>query len=257
MGQERRSLDAELGLAIRIAREAAEEARRSQGRHLNVQQKSGPDDLVSDADRALDALIVGRLLRQFPDDGALSEEGGRVSGVSGRTWVVDPIDGTHNYLAGTAHYGITIALLDGPATVLGVVYDASTRSVHSATLEQCQDPKPGSQARYAVASALVAVNLPVSSIFSGAGLRPPLDQIGDIRITGSLALDLVWTALGRFDACIYRHRDNPWDWAAGELIALSYGKQVVRSLWESVQVVAVGRHDVTSVLSAKPPQPDS
>src|SRR5258708_40203196 len=124
MGTDRRSLDAELGLAISVARKAAEEARRSQRRHLNVQQKSGADDLVSDADRALDALIVGRLLRQFPDDGALSEEGGRVSGVSGRTWVVDPIDGTHNYLAGPAHYGITIALLDGPATVLGVVYDA-------------------------------------------------------------------------------------------------------------------------------------
>jgi myo-inositol-1(or 4)-monophosphatase len=101
----------------------------------------------------------------------------------------------------------------------------------------------------AVSSALVAVNLPPAAIFAPSGLRPPLDRIGDIRITGSIALDLVWTAAGRFDACAYRHRGNPWDWAAGELIARSRGRSVVSARWALGAVVVVGRPDVTAALA--------
>jgi fructose-1,6-bisphosphatase/inositol monophosphatase family enzyme len=96
---------------------------------------------------------------------------------------------------------------------------------------------------------MVAVNLPPAAIFSGTGLRPPLDRIGDIRITGSLALDLAWTAAGRYDACAYRHRDSPWDWAAGELIALSRGRSVISAQWTTSPIVVVGRPDVTAALA--------
>jgi myo-inositol-1(or 4)-monophosphatase len=249
MGPGSPSLDAELGLAVSVATEAAAWGRQAQRRQLSVQGKSGPADLVSEDDLALDAQIVGRLLRQFPDDGSPSEEGGRVSGAIGRTWVVDPIDGTHNYLAGLSHYAITIALLDGQETVPGVVYDATDQTLYSATAASRVPEPPGEPVRLEVASALIAVSLPVHSIFCETGLRPPLDQAGDIRITGSLALDLVWTALGRFDACVYRHRGNPWDWAASELIALSRGRQMLRSAWDDIEVLAVGPPDVTAALS--------
>jgi myo-inositol-1(or 4)-monophosphatase len=246
-------LQSEVDVAADVAEEAAAVARHRQRRlrHLSIEQKTGPADLVSDVDRQLDQLIVDRLRQRFPEDGALSEEGGHVAGTSGRTWIVDPIDGTHNYLAGSPYYALTIALLDGTEPVLGVVYDACEQTVHSAVAGSAVRPDSVTAASFDVASALVAVNLPHPAVFTGDGLCAPLRQVGSIRINGSIALDLVWTALGRFDACLYRHRDNPWDWAAGELIARSHGKQVTTMRWGRFEVIAVGRDDVLDTLAAQ------
>jgi myo-inositol-1(or 4)-monophosphatase len=264
------ALGAEFETAAAVILQAARLARQGQDRLLAVALKSGPADLVCAVDRELDTFIVSRLLDRFPADGSLSEEGGRRAGTSGRTWVVDPIDGTHNYLAGLPYYGISIALTEGPRTLLGLIYDATDGTIHAATAA----PGPGAGQRpdattpcpaiapggspprdarrgpLAVSSALVAVNLPLAAIFSASGLAPPLDRIGDIRITGSLCLDLAWTAAGQFDACAYRHRDNPWDWAAGELIASSRGRSVTLAQWTAGAIVLVGRPDVTAVLAA-------
>jgi len=258
----------EFETAAAVIQEAAGMARAAQDAPLDVALKSGPADLVSQADRDLDTFIVSRLLDRFPADGSLSEEGGRRTGTSGRTWVVDPVDGTHNYIAGLPYYGISIALMRGPQTLLGLIYDASDGAVHGAVGETAADGQGqnpaihaaatkadggstprAARARLEVASALVAVNLPAAAIFTGSGLRTPLDRIGDIRITGSLSLDLAWTAAGRFDACVYRHRGNPWDWAAGELIALSRGKSVIAAQWTGSAIMVVGRPDVTSALA--------
>jgi myo-inositol-1(or 4)-monophosphatase len=253
MAYHRPPLQAEVDVAVDVAEEAADLARRRQRQlqRLSIAQKTGPADLVSDVDRQLDQLIVDRLRQRFPEDGALSEEGGHVAGTSGRTWVVDPIDGTHNYLAGSPYYSLTIALLNGPATVLGVVYDACERTVHSAVAGSSVRPNSGPPASFDVASALVAVNLPHPAVFTGDGLCAPLRQVGAIRINGSIALDLVWTALGRFGACLYRHRDNPWDWAAGELIARTHGNQITTMRWGRFEVIAVGRGEVLRALAAQ------
>lgn len=259
----------EFETAVAVIQEAAGRARRAQDTLLNVALKSGPADLVSQVDRDLDTFIVSRLLDRFPADGSLSEEGGRRPGTSGRTWVVDPIDGTHNYIVGLPYYGISIALMEGSRTLLGLIYDASDGTVHAATVAPARDADQGEDSarpplatalggsprrdavrgQLNVSSALVAVNLPAAAIFSASGLRPPLDRIGDIRITGSLSLDLAWTATGRYDACVYRHRDNPWDWAAGELIALSRGRSVISAQWSGNAIVVVGRPDVTAALA--------
>jgi myo-inositol-1(or 4)-monophosphatase len=259
----------EFEAAAAVIREAAGLARRAQDRLLDVAVKSGPADLVSQVDRDLDTLIVSRLLDRFPADGSLSEEGGHRPGTSGRTWVVDPVDGTHNYIAGLPYYGISIALMEGSRTLLGLVHDATDGTVHAASTASARDagqgqepaippsattlgaspPHDANRGQLKVSSALVAVNLPAAAIFSGSGLRPPLDRIGDIRITGSLCLDLAWTALGRYDACAYRHRDNPWDWAAGELIARSRGRSVIFAQWAEDAIVVVGRPDVTAALA--------
>ncbi|HUD37337.1 MAG TPA: inositol monophosphatase family protein [Streptosporangiaceae bacterium] len=257
----------EFDAAAEVIRRAAVLARQGQDRLLDISVKSGPADLVSAVDRELDAFIVERLLDRFPADGSLSEEGGRRPGTSGRTWVVDPIDGTHNYVAGLPYHAISIALTQGSQTLLGLIYDATDGTIHSAiavpdaaapgpasagTTAPALDADRGADARRGqldVPSALVAVNLPAQAIFSEAGLHPPLDRIGDIRITGSLCLDLAWTAAGRFDACAYRHRDNPWDWAAGELIALSRGRSVTSTQWASTEIVLAGRSDVIAALT--------
>lgn len=240
-------LAAEFETAAAIIRDAAARARQAQDTLLDVAMKSGPADLVSEVDRELDALIVSRLLDRFPADGSLSEEAGRRPGTSGRTWLVDPIDGTHNYVAGLPHYAISIALTEGSRTLLGLVHDASNGEVHAASAAAAR--ADGGAGRLAVPSSLVAVNLPAAAVFAGSGLRSPLDRIGDIRMTGSLCLDLAWTSAGRYDACVYRHRDNPWDWAAGELIARSRGKSVIRAQWGTDTVMVVGRPDVAAVLA--------
>jgi myo-inositol-1(or 4)-monophosphatase len=205
----------ELEIAATVIEEAASLARQGRRTPLDIAEKSGPADLVTQVDRDLDALIVARLRARFPADGSLSEEGGHRPGTSGRTWVIDPIDGTHNYIAGLPYYGISIALMDGSRTLLGLVLDATDGTVHAATapdgaLGQISAQGPDEiQAPVNVSSALVAVSLPAAAIFAGSGLRPPLNRIGDIRITGSLSLDLAWTAAGWYDACAYRHLDNP------------------------------------------------
>jgi myo-inositol-1(or 4)-monophosphatase len=262
-------LGPEFEIAAAVIQDAAGMARRAQDRLLDVALKSGPADLVSQVDRDLDAFIVSRLLDRFPADGTLSEEGGCRPGTSGRTWVVDPIDGTHNYIAGLPYYGISIALMAGSQTLLGLVHDATDQTVHAAAAPPARDtglgrdsaiplsataqggspPRDAIGGHLTVSSALVAVNLPTAAIFSGSGLRPPLDRIGDIRITGSLSLDLAWTAMGRYDACAYRHRDNPWDWAAGELVALSRGRSVISAQWAGAAIVVVGRPDVAAALA--------
>jgi myo-inositol-1(or 4)-monophosphatase len=248
----------ELETAADVIGEAASIARRSQDELLEVALKSGPADLVSQVDRQLDMLIVSRLLAEFPSDGSRSEENGRRAGTSGRTWVVDPIDGTHNYVAGLPYWGITIALMAGSRTLLGLVYDATDGTVHAAVAAgegaepavPAGSPPPVSRrGPLAGPSSLVAVSLPVEAVFAEAGLRPPLDRIGDVRITGSISLDLAWTAAGRFDACAYRHRDNPWDWAAGELIARSRGRVVVQARWPGYEIVIAGRPEVAAVLT--------
>jgi myo-inositol-1(or 4)-monophosphatase len=261
----------EFEIAAAVIEEAAAKARRAQDRPQEFGLKSGPADLVSQVDRELDTFIVSRLVGRFPADGSLSEEGGYRAGTSGRTWVVDPIDGTHNYIAGLPYYGITIALMEGSRTLLGLIHDASEGTTYAATsaprtvgglghgsrshlsataLIGC--PRgDANRGQFQVLSSLVAVNLPTAAIFAGSSLRAPLDGIGDIRITGSLSLDLAWTAMGRYDACAYRHRDNPWDWAAGELIALSHGRSVISAQWAGYAVVVAGRPDVTAALTAR------
>ena len=116
--------DAELrDLALRIACEAAElvRTRREQGVHVAA-TKSSATDVVTEADRASEALIRERILSARPDDGLLGEEGSDTVGTSGVRWIVDPIDGTVNYLLGLPQYAVSIGVeVDGQVQVGGVV----------------------------------------------------------------------------------------------------------------------------------------
>lgn len=87
----------------------------------NISEK-GPLDLVTVADREVEAMIIARLQSAFPEDGILGEEGGAISGTSGRLWVIDPIDGTFNFVRGGAQWAVSIGLWDGKKPVAGIVY---------------------------------------------------------------------------------------------------------------------------------------
>ncbi len=209
-----------------------------------VSSKSTRTDLVSDADRAADALVVELIHSAFPDDAIVSEEGGRVEGDSGRTWYVDPLDGTINYLYGMPHWSVSIACADGDGALAGAVYDPVRDELFSAG--RGAGATLGSR-RLAVTAVTDAGLALVATGFSydaseRAGQAAVVARIAgavrDIRRAGSAALDLAWVAAGRLDAYFEVSR-SPWDSAAGELLVREAGGLVTWT--EHTEIVASGR----------------
>ena len=130
-GDERNDLLVRLAAGSAVAREAGRLARRFFERRAELRiETKGPQDLVSIADRAVEDLIRGRLGALFPDDAVVGEEAGGVS--ARRVWVVDPIDGTQNFLRGMPWFCIAMALMEEGRTVLGIVYDPNTDELFTA-----------------------------------------------------------------------------------------------------------------------------
>jgi myo-inositol-1(or 4)-monophosphatase len=218
-----------------VAREAtlaaaAELRLRFGHRAHDVRTKSTPTDLFSEADVAAEAAIRDVLGRRRPDDAILGEEGGETGGGELR-WLVDPLDGTINFLFGIPAFAVSVACEDGGGAIAGMVLDpireecfAATRA-GEATLND--EPIRASDASK-LATAMVATGFAYD-----AGLRARqavvlnrvLPRVRDIRRVGAAALDLAWCACGRFDA-YYERGVQPWDVAAGGLIASRAGLEI-------------------------------
>jgi myo-inositol-1(or 4)-monophosphatase len=185
-------------------------------------------------DTACEELVVGRLLAARPDDGVLGEEGSSRAGSSGVRWVIDPIDGTVNFLYGFPAYAVSIAAeVDGQVRA-GVVVNVATGEVFTATagggarLSTPSRPEPevlrGSRPE-SLETTLVATGFGYrveQRRAQGAVVAELLTRVRDIRRAGSAALDLCAAAAGRVDAYYELHL-NPWDFAAGALIAAEAG----------------------------------
>ncbi len=218
-----------LALAEAVAREAGAQLREAfRGPGVDVTSKSTPTDLVSEADHAAERLIRERLLAERPDDGILGEEGGDVTGTSGVRWVVDPLDGTVNFLFGIPQWAVSVACEDGDGVIAGVVYDAMRDELWAAerdgpaTLDGRELRSP---ARADLATALVATGFGYDTearAAQAAVLQRVLPAVRDIRRAGSAAHALEWTAAGRVDA-YYEWGEQAWDLAAGELICRRAG----------------------------------
>ncbi|HLN07113.1 MAG TPA: inositol monophosphatase family protein [Acidimicrobiales bacterium] len=197
-----------------------------------VSAKSSPTDLVTEVDRASEALIVGALLRARPNDGIQGEEGSSQEGSTGVTWVIDPLDGTINYLYGVPVFAVSIAAsVDGRA-VAGVVHNPLTGEMFAAA-ERDGATLNGRELRLRptgrpLGEALVGTGFSYSARTraSQARLLPVvLPEVRDIRRAGAAALDLCAVACGRLDT-YYEAGLEPWDLAAGELIAREAGATV-------------------------------
>ena len=191
-----------------------------------MQSKSTPTDLVSAADEAAQELIRSRLAAARPGDGFLGEEGGDETGSSGLRSIVDPLDGTINFLFGIPQWAVSIAVEDADGVVAGVVYDPAARRPAGAP---CAAATPCSTAsRCAAPTARRSARRLVSTGFGysedvrreqAATIAALLPDVRDIRRFGAAALDLVWTAAGRYpDAYYQRRAPARWDFAAGGLI---------------------------------------
>ena len=212
-----------LELATAIAHEAGAGLRDVFGRALEISFKSTPTDLVSEADFATERLIRARLEAARPDDAIMGEEGDDRPGTSGLRWVVDPLDGTVNFLYGIPVWSVSIACEDADGVLAGVVFDPMRSETWAATRDGTAtlDRKPLSPSRCGeLSTALVATGFGYD-----AGVRESqariaarlLPRVRDLRRLGSAALDLAWTAAGRFDA-YYERGVKHWDTAAGALI---------------------------------------
>ncbi len=219
-------------LATRIAVDAGEliEAMRDEV-DLSGMTKSSSVDVVTAADKASEVFIIEHILAERPDDGILGEEGGDVIGTSGVRWIVDPIDGTTNYVYDIPAYSVSIAAeLDG-VIVAGAVVEPKSNSVYDAGLNA------GARKNGEPLSCTPKAELETALIATGFGytadrragqaavLTTLLPQVRDIRRFGSAALDLCAVADGRVDA-YYEKGLNLWDLAAGWLIAAEAGATV-------------------------------
>ena len=224
-------MSAELvGLATQVATTAAQTLRAEAGRHGGT-NKSSASDWVTDVDKAVEERLVADLLAARPDDSVLGEEGGAVSGTSGVRWILDPIDGTTNFMLDHPGYSVSIAAeVDGRVEV-GVVCDARLDELFVATLGggATRNGTPiGVRAVTALEHAVIATGfsyLADRRTRQLAALADVLARAGDIRRMGSAAIDLCSVACGRVHA-YFEHGLNVWDYAAGALIAAEAGANV-------------------------------
>ena len=224
-----------LELALSAARAAGELLLDGQQRTLKVETKSSPTDVVSEMDHASEALLNEILRGARPQDGILGEEGSSVEGTSGLRWVVDPLDGTVNYLYGLANWAVSIGLeFDGEA-IVGVVHAPMLGETFVGTLGggarllTAQGNEPlHVRACVDLASALVSTGFGYQAerrAAQAAVIAELLPQVRDLRRFGSCAIDLCWLAAGRVDA-YYERGTHPWDHSAGALIAREAGARV-------------------------------
>ncbi len=222
-----------VALASTVAGEAADLLITQHGRVSVVDTKSSPTDVVTEMDRASEMLIRDRLLAARPGDAVLGEEGGQIGDGPVR-WVVDPLDGTVNYLYGLPNWAVSIAAEVRGEIVAGAVCAPVLRSTFTATLgggawleSAWQDgrKKLACTTGVPLARALVATGFgypQAQRAAQGAVVAAVLPQARDIRRAGAAAVDLCSVAAGQVDA-YYEQGTHYWDIAAGGLIAREAG----------------------------------
>ena len=215
-------------LAVQLAEGAAGVVRAGRRGTVEVAAKSTSTDLVTEVDRATERWLIERIRAVRPGDAILGEEGGDRAGTTGVRWVLDPIDGTVNFVLGLPQYAVSVAAeLDGQV-VAGAVCNPATGETFRAAL--------GAGAHLGAVRLTGPRQVPLANTVVGTGfgydaamrarqvavLAPLLPMVADVRRLGAASLDLCFVAAGRLDA-YYEVALNVWDYAAGGLIATEAG----------------------------------
>ncbi|MFD3687717.1 inositol monophosphatase family protein [Nocardiopsis sp. NPDC058631] len=244
-------------LAVRVAAEAGDLAAEGQAGITVLDTKSSPTDVVTKMDRATEDLIRARLRAARPDDAVLGEEGGDDGGTSGVRWVVDPIDGTVNYLYGSPDWGVAVAAEVDGVVVASAVSVPARGEMFEAVLGG------GSRRNGETLQAPPAVPLDLALVATGFGYFPErrvqqakvllevVPHIRDIRRGGSAAVDLTGLATGRYNA-YYERGLHAWDWSAPGLVASEAGVRVggLRGGPPSNDLVIAARPELYEALDA-------
>jgi len=223
-----------LNVMIKAARKAARTLKRDFGEveHLQVSLK-GPANFVTAADRRAEETLHEELLQARPGYGFLGEEGGRREGSDKtHTWIVDPLDGTTNFLHGIPHFAISIALQREDTIVAGLIYNPANDDLVTAERGKgafLNDQRLRVAGRKRLADSIVACGLPHRGrgdlVLASRELAAVQEKVAGLRRFGAAALDLAWVAAGRYD--VYWERDlAPWDIAAGLILVREAGGYV-------------------------------
>lgn len=241
-----------LDLAVRAAALAGDllAERFHHGSERALASKSSPTDLVSEADVEVERTIVELLEEERPHDSLLAEEGATREGSSGLCWVIDPLDGTVNFLLRIPHWCASVAVRDEHGPLAGAIYDPLREELFTAArslpavLEQPEKPSLlyppppvprrerialAPRERAGLSDAMIATGLAYSADLRAAQaqtLARLVPHVRDIRRFGSAALDLAWTAAGRYDA-YFERAVKPWDVEAGALICERAGLRLL------------------------------
>ena len=213
-------------LALRAGHQARD-GRAERGIEL-ADTKSSATDMVTEFDKANEALIVGGILGARPDDAIIGEEGTDTVGTSGIDWLIDPIDGTTNFLYGLPGWAVSIAACSAGGTEVGVVYVPATDELFTATAgggARLNGQPITCSVTDDLSLALVASGFSYAAERRGAQARRMaslLPRVRDLRRFGAAAPDLCYLAAGRVDI-YFEQWLGPWDLAAGELIAREAG----------------------------------
>lgn len=220
-----------LNIAVRAARSAGQVIAKNFGDHANVQTaEKAKNDLVTNVDREAEQTIVRTLLKAYPDHCIVGEEFG-IQGLEGSDyqWIIDPLDGTTNFVKGIPHVAVSIALRIKGRTEVGVVYDPIRDELFTASRGSGAQLN-GYRIRVGKAKELSGTILATGFPFKQKHhIEPYLKmfqsmfiECADIRRAGSAALDLAYVAAGRVDG-FWEIGLKPWDTAAGELLAKEAG----------------------------------
>jgi len=223
-------------LALVAAREAGELLLHGRPAHLTYETKSTATDVVTDMDRASEALLVNRLLGQRPDDGVIGEEGASRASTTGITWVLDPIDGTVSYLYGQPMWAVSVAAEDELGGAVGVVHVPAlgetyvgVRGAGSVRINSQGEQSLFRSDAVALSMALVGTGFGYDSNRRRAQARVLLEvlpKFRDIRRPGAASIDMCWVADGRLDG-YYERGLSHWDYAASSIICREAGVSVL------------------------------
>ncbi len=240
-----------LNLAVRAARTAGERLLARFERPVEgLTVKSTSTDLVSDADREAEGIILSLIRTERPDDAILSEESGEAEGgSSGILWLVDPLDGTTNFLWGYPQWAVSIGCQDAAGGLVGVVHDPIRGETFSAVRGETAllNGEPlVLEPRHDLSTALIASGFGYDAVRrrrQARRLSGVIPHVRDMRRGGSAALDMAWVAAGRLDG-YYEFGVNAWDVAAGAVIVIAAGGEV--------QQLPVGPEGAPGTLAARP-----
>ncbi|MBI5918228.1 MAG: inositol monophosphatase [Nitrosomonadales bacterium] len=221
-----------LNIAVKAARRAGNLIHRAADKidHLTVTKKSH-SDYVSEVDRAAEQSIIETLLDAYPNHAILAEESG-TQGDSEFVWIIDPLDGTTNFLHGFPQYAVSIALQQNGVLTQAVIYDPTKNDIFTATRGRgafLNDRRIRVSKRIHLADALIGTGFPYTNFDHEeayiAIFREFMQKTSGLRRPGAASLDLAWTAAGRFDG-FFETGLKPWDIAAGCLLITEAGGMV-------------------------------
>ena len=223
-----------LNVMIKAARQAARALKRDFGEVENLQVSlKGPANFVSSADHRAEQILREELAKARPGYGFLGEEGGHIDGADKtHTWIVDPLDGTTNFLHGIPHFAISIGLKRDENIVAGLVYNPVTDELFTAERGKgafLNDKRLRVAARQKLADAMVSCAIPHRGrgdlALGNRELAAIQPNVAGLRRFGAAALDFAWVAAGRTDGYWERNL-SPWDMAAGLLLVTEAGGMV-------------------------------